>query len=381
LNEAFARSAIANHLGAVRRARGISAAELAQRARVSRQTIYAIEAGAYVPNTALALRLARELEVSVEELFSLQEERPSASAAEITAELLAACPPQPGEGVQLAQVHGRWVSIPALPAPYFLPEGDAIVQSVSGPRARLIGLAPLDIEGRDSPLVVAGCDPAAQVLAGAVARSGGVRLLAAPASSRRALRWLKQQKAHVAGCHLLDPKTGEANLPFLRQLFREQELLVVTLASWEEGLVVQAGNPKGVGGIEDLARRDIRFVNREVGSAMRALADRLLKQAGIPSAQVQGYGKTAPGHLPAAYCVLAGEADVCLATRAAARFFHLSFIPLQSVRYDLVMHRESMQLAGVRVLLDVLQQAVFRRKLEQLASYDTSLTGKIQMHS
>ena len=37
---------------------------------MSRQTIYAIEAGTYVPNTEVALNLARCLEVTVEELFS-----------------------------------------------------------------------------------------------------------------------------------------------------------------------------------------------------------------------------------------------------------------------------------------------------------------------
>ena len=40
---------------------------------MSRQTIYAIEAGTYVPNTEVALNLARELEVTVDELFTLQQ--------------------------------------------------------------------------------------------------------------------------------------------------------------------------------------------------------------------------------------------------------------------------------------------------------------------
>jgi putative molybdopterin biosynthesis protein len=51
----------------------VGASDLARRVHVSRQTIYAIEAGTYVPNTEVALNLARELEVTVDELFSLQE--------------------------------------------------------------------------------------------------------------------------------------------------------------------------------------------------------------------------------------------------------------------------------------------------------------------
>ena len=50
----------------------MGASDLARRVNVSRQTIYAIEAGTYVPNTEVALNLARELEVTVDELFSLQ---------------------------------------------------------------------------------------------------------------------------------------------------------------------------------------------------------------------------------------------------------------------------------------------------------------------
>ena len=56
-----------NLLQQVRKARGLAAAELAQRIGVSRQTIYAIEDGSYVPNTTIALRLARTLDTRVED--------------------------------------------------------------------------------------------------------------------------------------------------------------------------------------------------------------------------------------------------------------------------------------------------------------------------
>ena len=58
----------------IRQQRGMSASEVAKQAGVSRQTIYAIEAGDYVPNTTLALQLARILEVRVEDLFRLESE-------------------------------------------------------------------------------------------------------------------------------------------------------------------------------------------------------------------------------------------------------------------------------------------------------------------
>ncbi|MEW6338596.1 MAG: helix-turn-helix transcriptional regulator [Acidobacteriota bacterium] len=51
----------------------LNQAELAARVGVSRQTIVAIEKGNYNPSVELALRLARELGATVEELFSLEE--------------------------------------------------------------------------------------------------------------------------------------------------------------------------------------------------------------------------------------------------------------------------------------------------------------------
>jgi len=83
------------------------------------------------------------------------------------------------------------------------------------------------------------------------------------------------------------------------------------------------------------------------------------------------------GHLAAAYCVVSGDADACLATRSAARAFGLDFIPLRSERYDLVMRRRTADLPAVKAFLDVLQRATLRRKLEVLAGYDTSQMGTL----
>ena len=66
---------VQSKLATIRKARGVGASELAKKVHVTRQTIYAIEAGTYVPNTEVTLRLARELEVTVEELFFLPSER------------------------------------------------------------------------------------------------------------------------------------------------------------------------------------------------------------------------------------------------------------------------------------------------------------------
>jgi putative transcriptional regulator len=49
-------------------------ADLAEKAKVSRQTINSIEIGKYVPSTILALKIASIFKTSVDAIFTLQEE-------------------------------------------------------------------------------------------------------------------------------------------------------------------------------------------------------------------------------------------------------------------------------------------------------------------
>jgi putative transcriptional regulator len=51
---------------------GLTQQELAELVSVSRQTIYALEIGKYIPSTILALKIAKQLDSSVEEIFVLE---------------------------------------------------------------------------------------------------------------------------------------------------------------------------------------------------------------------------------------------------------------------------------------------------------------------
>lgn len=367
-------STIQNQLGTVRRSRGVGAAELARLVGVSRQTIYAIEAGSYVPNTEVTLKLARVLEVRVEELFALGNDGPVA-AQTIPVEVLSPAPVVKGQAMRLCSVNGRRVSIPVHAAPYYLPEADGVVAEARTDTAELVAFSRDDAQAKQ--IVMAGCDPAIGLISRMVEKLGGVEIVSAAASSKLALRWLKEGKVHIAGTHLEDPETGEFNLPYLRAEFSGVDYAVVSFAEWEEGLVIAPGNPKRIRKVEDLARKNVRFVNREAGSGSRQLLDRLLQKTGIESSKVEGYGRTGFGHLAVAYMVYTGDADCCLATRSAAQTFQLDFVPLQNERYDFVMERKTLDTPMAQTFLDILQRAQLRRKLEVLAGYDTSQTGKM----
>jgi putative molybdopterin biosynthesis protein len=365
---------IDNQLAAHRRKRGFSAAKLAERTGISRQTIYAIEAGSYMPNTVVALRLARTLEVSVEDLFSLDGDASAASPRTGQATLLS-CQDgsQVGEVVQLCRVNRRLVASAPSPLPWYLPTADAVV--VSAGRRGKAGVELFQSE-RDlgSRILVAGCDPGISVLARHMQRAG-VELVVAHRNSSQALALLKQGSVHVAGTHLRDESSGESNLSAIDHVFTRKSVAVITLAVWEEGIVVAPGNPKSIRSVADFARQDVAIVNRESGAGSRMLLDAQLHRLGIAGKNVRGYHRMAGGHLQAAWQVHAGEADGCVATRAAARIFGLDFIPLVSQRYDLAIRRQHLEHPPVQALLDTLNRAGFRRELEALGGYDTSAAG------
>src|SRR5580658_9707887 len=142
------------HLHQVRERRGISAAALAKLAGITRQTVYAIEAGDYVPNTAVALQLANILDVSVEELFSLEQESPPKA---VTVDFIT--PARTGQPVQLCRVGNRMIGVSAAPQQLMFPSADAIVIDAS--KAQVFPGEPED----EKRLLIAGCDPGISLLA------------------------------------------------------------------------------------------------------------------------------------------------------------------------------------------------------------------------
>jgi molybdate-binding protein len=272
---------------------------------------------------------------------------------------------------------GQWICAPAESIPYYLPEADGIITRTRKGAGEVTVRTLSADEPLEKRLVVAGCDPAISLLTRMTERLAGIEIVAVPASSRRALEWLKQGKVHIAGSHLEDPQSGEYNVPYLRKLLPHEDLTVVTFARWEEGFVVARGNPHGIRHAADLGRTQVRIVNREPGSGSRALLDMALRDAGVPATRVSGYDRVASGHLAAAYTVYRTDADCCVAPPSAARAFGLDFVPLRGERFDFSVRREFVELPAVRSLLDVLQRASLRRKLESVAGYDTSQTGRM----
>ncbi len=204
----------------------------------------------------------------------------------------------------------------------------------------------------------------------------GRRLASANVGSLGGLVALRRGQAHLAGAHLLDPESGEFNLPYIRQYLPETPVAVVALVGREQGLILARGNPKGICDLSDLTREDVRFVNRQRGAGTRVLLDYHLERMGIDAQAIQGYNQEEYTHLAVAAAVASGRADCGLGIAAAARALDLDFVPLFQERYDLVIPLAYYRSSLLVPLLDLLHDTDFRAAVAALPGYDLTPMGR-----
>jgi putative molybdopterin biosynthesis protein len=203
------------------------------------------------------------------------------------------------------------------------------------------------------------------------------RLASANVGSLGGLVALRRGEAHLAGSHLLDPESGEYNLSYIRQYLPAVPVKVVSLVGRLQGLLLPEGNPKGIHKIEDLARPDVTFVNRQRGAGTRVLLDYQLDLLGIASDQIRGYNQEEYTHLAVAAAVSSGRADCGLGIAAAAQALNLEFVPLYQERYDLVIPATYYESDLLKPLLDLLADGRFQQAVSSLPGYDVSRMGKL----
>lgn len=188
---------------------------------------------------------------------------------------------------------------------------------------------------------------------------------------------LGRHEADVAGAHLLDAETGEYNVPFVKHLLPEEDLVIVNLAFRENGLLLAPGNPKDVRKLRDLTRPGIRFINRGRGTGTRLLLYSRLRAARIDPHSLADWDRTVPSHESVADAIMSGRADVGPGLRAVAEEWGLAFIELGEERYDLVLTRQLYESERGRPLLDALHGAQFRHAAQAFPGYDLARSGKI----
>jgi molybdate-binding protein/DNA-binding XRE family transcriptional regulator len=374
---------VANRLAELRKKHGLSQAELAKQVGITRQAVYAIEANQYLPSTQIALQLAGVLNCQIEDIFSLQE-----SEVIVDAELLGRLSTQKKPmRVKLSQVGSRMLARPMAELGdilNFVMSADGLIleNSSSKLRKKNSHVTVKLLHSREvieQNIVIAGCDPAL-FLAGEHVRK--INALSGVTNwtmgSANALCALQRGEVHMAGLHLVDMKSGQSNVPYLKRHARNQDFVGVHFASWVQGLLIQSGNPKRIRTVQDLIKPGVRLVNREAGSGARFFLDALLKQVGMTGEHIKGYQHEVTSHLEVARHIRDRMADVGIGVETAAHHFGLEFIPLREERYDLIMRTEFLKTHPMASkFLDAVVSQPFRQEIEALGGYNLNEVGKI----
>jgi putative molybdopterin biosynthesis protein len=202
-------------------------------------------------------------------------------------------------------------------------------------------------------------------------------IFSANTGSTDGLKALNLGYTDIAWSHLLDPKSGEYNIPFLSNYLPKVKPVVVNLFHRDLGFVVAPKNPFHIRGFEDLTQKAVRLINRQKGSGTRVLLDHHLKKLQIPTSRIEGYGREVYTHFEVGLAILSREADVGIATIAVSKLLGLPFIPITHESFDMILDQSTYFQKGIQAFIEILKSQEFRSRVERLGNYDFKNSGKI----
>jgi len=242
-------------------------------------------------------------------------------------------------------------------------------------------MRPLE-EIRETTVIIGSHDITLDVLANHLRQKYPVATLSsANVGSLGGLSALKRGEAHCAGTHLLDGKTGDYNVSYIKRLLAGQPVVLVNLVHREQGLMVAPGNPHNIRGVEDLVELGLSYINRQRGAGTRILFDYKLQEHGINADDIKGYEHEEYTHMAVAAAVASGSADAGMGIRAAALALGLDFVPVVEERYDLCIPGAYYDTPYIQRLLEVMAEPAFHQEVNALGGYDLRDCGKIMYDS
>lgn len=335
----------------LRLVQNLTQAELATRSGVSRTAISAIEQRTLVPSVTAALALADALETTVEQLFG-ESPQPAGSPR------WAWAPTYSPSRFWQAEVAGAYWCYPAdadVSTPWLA--GDGIAQAGHLPTTFL----PV----ASQTLVIATCDPLADLLAEEFRRQTSGRLLILRRSSKVAAQLLQAGLVHGAGLHLATDASPESNAALLTESKALTRWSLVPVARWEAGIAL--GERAQVSSLRDFKNTSLRWVAREPGSGAFSCLQEVV-------AERRRFRLIAPHHEGVALAIRSGWADAGPCLRLTATQSGLSFCSVRTEHYDLACSDMTAQDPRWLGLLRVLRSPEWR-SLAGFPGIDTRIAG------
>ena len=232
--------------------------------------------------------------------------------------------------------------------------------------------------GMCDQIIICGQDMVLDLLANRLNQCIGENVFRSYKGSYNALYAMYQGEVNVATAHLWHGKTNSYNIPYISSMLPGTDLVVLHLLKRKQGFYVQKGNPKNIQSFEDLKRSDITIVNREPGSGVRVLIDEKLRQAGIPTQEVNGYQDIVSSRLEAAAAVNRGDADVAVGSeKHSLSVPGIDFLFIQEESYDMVIRKEDFLKKPYQKMIEIIRSSVYQKEVAGLGGYNVENMGKI----
>lgn len=171
--------------------------------------------------------------------------------------------------------------------------------------------------------------------------------------SGQSLERLLSADADLAGFHVPD----DDSITAVRQRLASEGVQAYPVMRRTQGLIVAKGNPLGIKHLKDLARPEVRFINRQRGAGTRLLLDKLLDAQGVAAQKIKGYQREEFTHTAIATAILADTADVGVGLKSVAIEYGLGFIPLGDETYFLAMSPQMIKRSAVSELIRKIRAA------------------------
>ncbi|MGE4505939.1 MAG: substrate-binding domain-containing protein [Desulfovibrionaceae bacterium] len=194
--------------------------------------------------------------------------------------------------------------------------------------------------------------------------------------SQGGIQALRKDLCHICASHLVQDDEVEYNFQFAAELF-EKMPVVVNFCRRHQGLLFRKDNPLDIHSVADLGRKEVRLVNRSLGTGTRVLLDRELEKANLKPEDVNGYANEVSRHMDVGLEILAGRADVGPAIEPVAGTLGLGFLPLRWERYDLLVCKDVFFEKSIQNFFGLIRSESFLETARSIAGYDLESTGSV----
>ena len=196
--------------------------------------------------------------------------------------------------------------------------------------------------------------------------------------SLEAVASLHAGSCDLAGFHIPQGEFEAQAYAHYAKWFSTKDNRIIHVATRRQGLFVAKGNPQKIYHVADLARKGIRFINRQPSSGTRFLLECFLKKEGVRPDAIAGFEQAEFTHAAVAAYVASGMAEAGFGLETPAQRFNLDFIPLCTERYFLLCKHADLERPALQAVLAILDSDSFQSAVNGLAGYTAENCGQVE---